>query len=206
MNTNKMLLISFLFILATLSYIVGSNMISQNFLLINTNQAINSTSMIIGMVLEFVNIVSVIAIGNLFHSILKHYKSHYSRIYLISRIIEGFFLVLSLVVIAPLLLASNTMNSTTLMNLYSVFFQIGMISLSIGSLFLLTLLNKVQFAPKTLCRLGFIGYVALLVSSTVTLLLGSSLLVSMLYIPGALFEIIFPIYLIIKAVKKTQLS
>ena len=71
-----------------------------------------------------------------------------------------------------------------------------MIALGLGSLPFCYLLYKSRLIPRWLSGLGFIGYVALLTSALLEVFGYSAGMT--LYLPGALFELIFPIWLIAK--------
>jgi hypothetical protein len=77
-----------------------------------------------------------------------------------------------------------------------MFFEMAMIVLSLGSLLFCYSLYRLKLVPRFLTVIGFIGYVALLVSSCLSI--AGHDIGPVLYIPGAIFEIIFPIWLMVK--------
>jgi len=72
----------------------------------------------------------------------------------------------------------------------------AMIVLSTGSLLFCYVLLSIEIGSRFLSVIGFIGYAALLASSC--LAIAGQYIGTVLYIPGAIFEIIFPIWLIFK--------
>ncbi|MGM0336989.1 DUF4386 domain-containing protein [Enterococcus sp. AZ007] len=196
---NKLIVIGMSFIFATISYLVGSNFIETAFKLITLGEQFKSISIIFGMLLEFMNIIFVIIIGVLLSSISKCYNSKISTIYLSSRIVEGFFLALSILCVFPLFFGKKiTTCGANLIDLYSTFFQIGMLSLGLGSIALMVLFLKKKIVPKPLCILGIISYVSLAFSSILELSNIFYNFTTLLYVPGSIFEIVFPIWLIKK--------
>ncbi len=75
-------------------------------------------------------------------------------------------------------------------------FQIAMIALGLGSIPFCYLLYRSRLIPRLLAVLGLIGYAALLIGSSLELF-GLNLYMIQ-FAPGALFELIFPIWLIVK--------
>jgi hypothetical protein len=72
----------------------------------------------------------------------------------------------------------------------------AMITLGAGSLALCYVLYVARLVPRAISLLGVAGYVALFVSGWLATL-GSDLGV-LLFIPGAIFEVVFPLWLIIR--------
>jgi hypothetical protein len=70
-------------------------------------------------------------------------------------------------------------------------FEMAMIVLSTGSLLFCYVLYLSKLVPRFLSVIGFIGYASLLASSC--LAIAGQDIGPVLYIPGAIFEIIFPI-------------
>jgi Domain of unknown function (DUF4386) len=75
-------------------------------------------------------------------------------------------------------------------------YQIAMLVLGIGSLMFCYVLYQSKLIPRFLSAWGFVGYAALAMGALLELF---GLKVGLLYsIPGGLFELIFPIWLIVK--------
>lgn len=194
-----------LFFLSTISYLLGSNLLKATFTNIIEKKDIDFLISIFGIILEFINVFSVIAIGILFQLLLKQYHSKLSTIYLVSRILEGFFLLLSIISILPLIFfKTSVVSPAELISLYNNLFHIGMLFLGAGSLFLLALLKKENIIGNILFVLGSITYVALFLSSILGLWNIVSNFTLILYLPGTVFEIVFPLWLIKKGIRKSE--
>ncbi len=183
MNSYKNIarIVGALFIIATIAYASGSAMIepllgsSDNF----------TVKLLVGSFLEVIDVIAVISIGALLYPILKNYSISIARTYLGARILEATFLLVSI---------ASIFWATALW--YERAFQVAMLVLSLGSLPFAYLLYQSKLIPRFISVLGFIGYIALLLWSVLTI---SGFTPGMLlFIPGALFEIIFPIWLLAK--------
>jgi hypothetical protein len=82
------------------------------------------------------------------------------------------------------------------MDAYDLAFPLAMIALGTGSLLLCYVLYRYRLVPRALAVLGFLGYLALFASGWLEIA-GESVAYA-LYIPGGLFEIAFPLWLIAK--------
>ncbi|MFC5407664.1 DUF4386 domain-containing protein [Cohnella soli] len=165
-----------------------------------------------GAVLEFVNAMAVIGIAMLLFPILRKHNEAFALGYFGSRMIESVLLIISL--ICPIVLiglsedylasgASDRVYFQALGNsaveIRLIFFNIAMIVLGVGSLLLCFVLYRSKLIPRWLSVIGFIGYAALLASSCLSI--AGEDVGSVLFIPGAIFEILFPLWLIIKGVE-----
>ncbi|WP_448766673.1 DUF4386 domain-containing protein, partial [Acinetobacter sp. AGC35] len=75
-------------------------------------------------------------------------------------------------------------------------FDMGMLVLSLGSLLFCSILYRSRLVPRLLSIIGLIGYTGLLASSSLSI---AGLDVGeVLYIPGAIFEIALPVWLMVK--------
>lgn len=164
-------IIGALFLVATVAYGFGSAVITD--------------MPVVGALLEFVDVIAVIAIGVLFYPILKSYSVPIARTYLGTRIFEAVLLSVSIV---SLLFVSVLW--------YDRSFQIAMLFLGLGSLPFVHLLYRTKLIPRSISVLGFIGYTALVLWALLEL--AGYATGFTLFVPGALFEIIFPIWLIVK--------
>lgn len=192
------IIIGVLFLLATASYMLGSGLV-ETALKITDFSLINAEQVKIGILLELINSAAVVGIAALIFPILRKYSEGLTIIYVSSRIIESALLLIA--AIGPLLLITlNQIEAQQLSAMITLFasysFQMAMISLSAGSIFFCYVLYKNRLIPRTLSALGFIGYLLLLASSLLSIIGFEN--ITLLYIPGALFEIIFPFWLIIK--------
>jgi hypothetical protein len=149
--------------------------------------------------LELINSAAVVGIAALLFPILRKYSEGLTMIYVSSRIIESALLLIA--AIAPLLFITlNQVEAQQLNAMVTLFadysFQMAMVSLSAGSVFFCYILYKNRLIPRSLSTLGFIGYLLLLASSLLSIIGFED--TTLFYIPGALFEIIFPFWLLIK--------
>ncbi|MNI70316.1 hypothetical protein D3C73_1261240 [compost metagenome] len=82
------------------------------------------------------------------------------------------------------------------METHYLLFDMAMLVLSLGSLLFCYILYRSRLVPRLLSMIGLIGYTGLLASSCLSLVgldVGGAL-----YIPGAIFELALPIWLIVK--------
>lgn len=200
-----------LFLLSTGTFLVGSGMLDpvlhRTDLLVSVNS--DRTSVFTGLFLELINAVAVVGIAMLLQPKLKKYHEAFAFGYFASRIIESALLIIS--IIGPLILlalskqsiSAGTSGDSYLQTLgYSVvethylLFDMAMLVLSLGSLLFCYILYRSRLVPRLLSMIGLIGYTGLLASSCLSLVgldVGGAL-----YIPGAIFELALPIWLIVK--------
>jgi len=169
------------------------------------------------MFFELMNSAAVVGIAILIFPIIKQHDEAIALGYFGSRIIESVILIVSL--LSPLLLitlsqeyiATGTTNDSyfqTIGNLaikgHDLAFEIAMLVLSLGSLMFCYLLYTSKLIPRVISVIGLIGYVALLASGCLGIF---GIDIGMiLYLPGAIFEIIFPIWLIVKGFNLTVID
>lgn len=192
------IIIGVLFLLATASYLLGSGLIDSA-LKITDFKNVDVNQVRTGVFLQLINSAAVVGIAALIFPILRKYSEGMTMIYVSSRIIESVLLLIS--AIGPLILITLKQDDAKQLNsmimlLGNYSFQIAMISLSAGSIFLCYVLYKKKLIPRILSILGLVGYLLLLVSGLLSIIGFKD--ITSLYIPGAIFEIIFPFWLIIK--------
>jgi hypothetical protein len=130
--------------------------------------------------------------------------------YVVARIFDGAgvvvrgFVALSLIALSQQYVQAGAPDAsyfqelgTLLVAQYNLAFPIAMIALGVGSIPFCYLLYQSRLIPRSLAILGLIAYAALLTSALLEVFDYSTGVV-ILYLPGALFEIIFPIWLIVK--------
>jgi hypothetical protein len=213
MNSNKKTatMVGVLFLVATVTFMIGSGLIDS---VLNSPEYLNNvypdrTTVIVGMFFELINSVAVVGIAMLMFPILKQHNEAIALGYYGSRIIESAILIVSVIgalILIPLsqeyITAGATGDSyyqtigTLAIKGHDTAFELAMLVLGLGSLMFCYLLYTSKLIPRWISVIGLIGYVALLASSCLGIF---GVDVGMiLYIPGALFEIIFPIWLIVK--------
>lgn len=145
----------------------------------------------------------------LMYPILKKQDEALALGYFGSRIIESVLLIVSIVALQLLVLLSEkyiatgaadsnefqTMAALAVKGHFAAF-DMGMLALSVGSLMFCYLLYRSKLIPRIISIIGLIGYAALFASGCFGIIGHDVGMV--LYIPGAIFEIIFPIWLIVK--------
>eukprot|EP00003_Mantamonas_plastica_P017076 TRINITY_DN2849_c0_g1_i1.p3 TRINITY_DN2849_c0_g1~~TRINITY_DN2849_c0_g1_i1.p3 ORF type:complete len:122 (-),score=49.88 TRINITY_DN2849_c0_g1_i1:430-795(-) len=83
-------------------------------------------------------------------------------------------------------------------------FNFAMLSLGVGSIpFCLTLWKK-QLCPSWMALLGLIGYICLIASAVLDMFGADAVVTGSLFAPGGLFEIIFPIQLIVNGMGEEE--
>ncbi|RKP51700.1 DUF4386 domain-containing protein [Cohnella endophytica] len=200
-----------LFLVATGAFLIGSGLLDP--ILHRTDFLAglhpDRTKAIAGLFLELVNAMAVVGIAMLLYPVLKKHNEAFALGYFGSRIIESALLITSL--IGPFVLIALSDNEVAEGASYGSYFQtivslvveahfklfeMAMIALSLGSLLFCYILYRSKLVPRFLPFIGFIGYAALLASSCLAIV-GHDI-GPVLYVPGAIFEIILPIWLIVK--------
>ena len=198
-----------LFLVATAAYIVGSGLITAALGAPDHLARLDGEQVRIGVLLELLDAAAVVAIGVLLFPTFRRYSEGAALGYAGARIIESGLILVSL--LGALLLptvsreylragAGDAAHLQTLETMarawYDLAFQLAMVTLGVGSLLLCYLLYTFRLVPRVLAVLGAVGYGALFASGWSALLGGDLGLV--LYAPGAIFEVVFPLWLIIK--------
>jgi hypothetical protein len=214
MNSNRKTarLIGVLFLTATVAYMLGNGLIES--ILNDPDYLIhvypNKTKVILGMLLELINSAAVIGIAIMLYPILKKHNENIALGYVAFRIIEAIILIVG--AISPLLLIAlsqefieagappdasyfQTIGMLAIKG-KDLAFQMAMIVLGLYSLLFCYLLYQSKLIPRLLSVIGFIGYASLVTSALLEVFGYSPGMY--LFLPGALFEIILPIWLIIK--------
>lgn len=213
MNTDNKTarIVGVLILIATVTYMVGDGLLQAILnapdYLLQVSQ--NSTQVVIGVLFEFIDAAAVAAVGIMLFSILRKHSAAIALGYAGTRIIECLLLIvagigsLSLIPLSQEYVQAGAPNASyfqalgsLLVEQSSLAFQIAMIALGLGSLPFCYLLYRSKLIPRAISVLGLIGYSALLIGGLLELL-GLNLLMIQ-YAPGALFELIFPIWLIVK--------
>jgi len=213
MDANKKTarIVGVLILAATATYMLGSGLLDS---MLNAPDYLlhvypNSTQVVIGVLLEFVDAAAVAAIGIMLFPILRKHNEAIALGYAGTRIIEC-----SLVIVAGI----SSLSLITLSQEYvqagapaasyfealgtlvvaqsGLAFQIAMIALGLGSLPFCYLLYRSRLIPRSMSVLGFIGYAALLIGGLLELF-GLNLYMIQ-FLPGGVFELILPIWLIVK--------
>lgn len=213
MMTNKTTarMVGALILIATVTYMFGSGLLepilkSPEFLL---HVYSNRTQLVSGVLLQFIDAAAVAAIGILLFPSLSKHNAAIALGYVATRIIECVLLFfagissLSLITLSQKFGVAGAAEASSFQAIGTLAvaqsglaFQIAMIVLGLGSMPLCYLLYRSHLIPRSLAALGLIGYAALFIGGVVELF-GLSL--SMLhYVPGGIFELLLPLWLIVK--------
>jgi hypothetical protein len=187
-TTNRKIAIAVgvLFFAATASYSVGNALIASALEAPDDLLDPNIAQIRVGVLLEFINSAAVVGIGVLLFPILREYSEGIALGYAGSRIIESVLLLVG--ALSALLLLT--------LEWHDLAFQMAMIVLGAASLLLCYILYRFRLVPRAISVLGFVGYIAIFAYGWLEISGQSIGLV--LFIPGAVFEIVFPLWLIIK--------
>jgi hypothetical protein len=180
------ILIGVLFLAATVTFMAGDALIAAVFDASGSTAAGSDLSAGAGLI--SVCAFAVAAIGVAVYPVLRRYERGLALGYMILRVLEG----LVILVVAGYLVTTGEMISYEA-SIY-VFTGIGGLMLAIG-------LDRAGLIPSWLARLGVVGYAAITLAAPIDLL-GIASLDSpagmLLYVPGALFELVLPILLIVR--------
>lgn len=200
-----------LFFVATASYLAGSELIASELGAPDYLENLNSGRIHTGVLLEFINAAAVVGIGALLFPILRKYREGMALVYAGARLVESALLLVS--ALGPLLLvplsreygqamadvADIQLLGTLAREGYDLAFQLAMIVLGTASVLLCYILYEARLVPRVLPVLGVVGYVALLTSGWLEVFGYDT--GTVLFVPGAIFELLFPLWLIVKGMQ-----
>jgi Domain of unknown function (DUF4386) len=177
----------------------------------------NRIQMVIGVLLQFVNCATVVGIGVVLFPILRRFSEAIAIGYVVTRIFDCAWLVaggiatLSLIALSQETIQAGTTDASYSLTLGALLVEgsytaylVGMLALGLGSLPFCYLLYRSRLVPRSISVLGLIGYSALLTGSSIELF-GINLYM-LHYLPGGLFELILPIWLIVKGFNSTAIA
>lgn len=200
-----------LFLVSTCAYLLGSGLLNPIFerpeLL--ADLTLDQSIIVTGLFLELINAIAVVGIAMLMYPVLKKHNEAFMLGYFASRVIESAILIISLIFPILLIMLSEEFRDTetsgrpyvqmlskVAVESHLILFDLAMIVLSLGSLLFCYVLYRSRLVPQVLSIIGFIGYVGLLTSSC--LAIAGLEVGAVLYIPGAIFEIVLPLWLMVK--------
>jgi len=210
MNTHKTAArgVGALFLIATVAYMLGSGLLQS--VLDGPDALLHAypqrAQVVLGVLLEYLDAAAVAAIGMLLFPILRRHSESIALGYAATRIIECVLLIVAGIGSLSLITLSQGYGQAGAASVQAVAavvtaqsglaFQVAMIVLGLGSLPFCYLLYRARLIPRALAALGFVGYAALFAGGLAEL---AGLNLQMLhYAPGGLFELILPIWLIVK--------
>ncbi len=151
-----------------------------------------------------------VGIAIVIYPIIKQYNERIALGYVAFRLIEAVMLLIGAVALLSMMRLSKELVETTISNVEHLHtmatilraeryydFQMGMIPLAICGFILCITFYQYRLVPRLLSALGLLGYFALLLKVLFDFF-DVSLGGQLLYIPGALFELILPLWLIVK--------
>lgn len=205
-------LVGLLFLLSTSSYLIASNIFSGVINLPDyAEQAyLHKDMLTIAALLEFVNSAAVIGIALVLYPIIRALSERIALTYVSFRIVEAIMLLIGASTLISLTRLSNKLIEATADNAEYfqimaymlrveryVDFQLGMLPLAICGFILCITFYQHKLVPRYLSILGFIGYLLLFVKITADFF-AQNIGGQLLYIPGAIFELFLPLWLIFK--------
>jgi len=193
-----------LILLATVTYMTGNNLLSSVISEPDTLAAVaaSRTQVIVGVLLGYVCAFSVVGVAVAFYPSVAHQNQAQAVSYTATRVLEcALLLVSGVAALALIPLSQNPTADNALVALLiagnDLSYQVAMLALGVGSIPFCLLLFTRRLIPAWMALIGVVGYVAL-VASVIVALFGYEDLSLYLYGPGALFEIVFPLWLIVK--------
>ncbi|HIW35268.1 MAG TPA: DUF4386 domain-containing protein [Candidatus Paenibacillus intestinavium] len=206
-----------LFLLATVVFMIGSSLLDSHLAQSDylSHIHLNRMEVLIALFLELINSAAVVGIAILLFPLLKHHNESIALGYLSSRIIESVLLIVGIICPLVLLTLSEAYTATgddsqdyyinignMLIKGQDMSFELAMLVLGLGSLMFCYLLYRKRLIPRPLSLLGIVGYITLMASSCLTIIGFDPGFV--LFIPGGVFEVLFPIWLITKGFYRTK--
>ena len=187
MNSTRKIavLVGVLFLIATMTFMSGSSLISSFF----TDENPTQTSLLFGALLEIACGLAVAAISVLMFPILKIFNKRLGLGYVVFRIIECAIIVAGGIYMVSLL--SQIWKYEMILFLFT----------GLGGLIFSYLLYQSNLIPRLLSVLGLIGYALLSIGVLLDLMGYISMntdIGMLLYLPGGLFELFLPLWLFVK--------
>ena len=210
-STTTARIVGSLMLTATVTYMLGSGLLAS---ILNAPEYLlhvypTSARLVLGVLLQFVDAAAVAAIGIILFPILRKHSQSIALGYAGTRIIECLLLLVAgissllLIALSQAYVQAGAPDASYFQSLGTVLvahseltFQVAMIALGLGSMPFCYLLYRSRLIPRAMSVLGFIGYAALFLGGLLELF---GLNLHMLqYLPGGIFELILPIWLIAK--------
>ena len=219
-NRKTAIIVGVLFITATVAYSIGVIFLdpilsSSDYL---TKVSENENKVILGAFLVLIDSVAVAGIGIMIYPILKKYNEALALGYAGARIAEGVLFIVNVIFILTLLTlsqefvkagapdASYYQNSGTLLLAAGDWaFLLGFgLAFALSALILNSLLYQTKLIPRWLSGWGFVG--AVLIFAYYLLQFFSNNQVEILFLPIAVQEMVFAVWLIIKGFNSSAID
>ena len=158
----------------------------------------------LGWMLELLNSLAVILIGVLMYPLIKKRSDTVALGYTTFRLFEGVLLAIGTIAALSIARAGGGSDGffTALRAIDTLSFDIAMLFLGFWSLILCVNLFAWRIIPRIISWIGIIGYIGLMTWSILSLHGISANMI--LFAPGAIFEIVFPLWLIFKGFSDSQ--
>ena len=180
------------FLLATVSYSIGSEIVEAALAAITDGTV--QASFTRGMLLELLNCAAVITIGAVLYLRLEQQLQSIAFGYLLSRTAEAILLAVGSF--------AGFLHPAGALALHGQLLNTGLLVLGIYSTVFCAVLVKRSIGPRWLMIVGTVGYIALAVYAAIGLLGTYGYDPMWLFAPGAVFEVVFPVWLILKGFPK----
>jgi len=220
LNTHKLYarLAGVLILLATVTFATGSGLLDSVLTQPDVLEAAsaNQSRIFIGVLLEYVNAFSAAGVAILLFPLLRPHNSAIAVSYIVTRVLEAALLIVSGIAALALIPLSESFIAagmpddtafqpltTLLLTQYNLGYQAAMFALGVGSIPFCAYLFTARLIPRWLAFAGVVGYIAL-AASTLVAVIGYENISLYLYAPGALFEIVFPLWLIVRGLGTPQ--
>ncbi|WP_437752679.1 DUF4386 domain-containing protein [Sorangium sp. So ce1389] len=167
----------------------------------------HQTTLALGAFLMLLNSVVVVGLGVLFFPIVENHGRRTALAYLASRILEAVLLAVGVLCVLFILpLAQHAVEAgaasagwarglgSLVLQWNTMAFQLAMMSLGLGSVFLFSLLFRTRLIPRFLSVWGFIGYAVFLAGAIAEIFMVH--IGVLLAIPGGLFELVLGFWLL----------
>ncbi len=189
-----------LFLVTTASFLTANSLLEPALASVAAFETMKN-QVLIAAFLEIINSIGVSLIGVLLFAALRQHSLVVATAYLGFRLLEGVLLAVGTMAVLLLLNISSNPDALAVARVWhDLSFSIAMIFLGVGSIMLCYVLLIAKLVPVWLAILGFLGYFFLCLSVILELIgLPSS---NILFLPGAAFEIVFPIWLLVKGLSK----
>ncbi len=184
------------FIIATICYAAGSGMVSSA--LVAGDVSRQTFGM--GVLLEIINSLAVIAIGILMFERFKSYNKTLVTGYVITRAVEAVLLIVGSLIAFLAVEVGLGSNLNAIILAHDLFFGGAMLVLGVYSTIFFFYLFKKSMGPKWMMALGGLGYLLTSVYAVITIVTGFEVNPLILFAPGGIFELLFPILLVFKGI------
>jgi Domain of unknown function (DUF4386) len=218
LNRRLLILAGSFYLIATLSSVFGFYLIDS---MTGTEEFLMTLyperrTFSLGILLHLVNDVSVVGAGIVFFVLLQQSSLLTGTIVLGTRLLEGVILVTGKIGMLLLITLSKryinagtgdvreyfTELSTLVIRWNAWAFELAMIALGIGGIFLAWFLFTRKVVPRLISLIGLVGYVMLLTRSVLSIMgYGQDFT---LFYGAALFELVFPVWIIVKGWRETS--